>query len=134
MRVTSGSYGKTPRTGTIRDAAPCGSWFAHSPAKHFACGHAAGVVPVCDGAGCGAGRESVRAHGVEDPRGLYKRTDHLYSADAGRLSLAGYGIRLASLRWCAERPLAVAARSAATVQLHFDAARLARRHSLDWHR
>src|SRR6266436_518092 len=108
MRVTFGSYGKTPRTKTIRGAAPCRSWFAHSPAKPFAGRRAAGVVSVCGGVGPGVGREPVRAHGVEDPRWVYEGHNHLHSADRRRLSVAGYGIRAPAIRWRSSRAMEAA--------------------------
>src|SRR5260370_38360 len=77
MRVTFWFYGKTPRTRTIRGAAPWRSWFAHSPAKPFAGRCAAGVGAVCVCVESGAGRESVRAHSVEDSRRHYQRCDRL---------------------------------------------------------
>src|SRR6266849_10560549 len=119
MRVTFGSYGKTPRTRTIRGAALCSSWFAHSPAKHFAGGYAAGVGVWCLRVGPGAGRESVRAHGVEDSRRLLQRQHHLNRADARRLSMVGHGIWLASLRWRSRGSMAASGWSAATREFHY---------------
>jgi DNA-binding NarL/FixJ family response regulator len=47
--------------------------------------------------------------------------------------LAGYGMRLASLRWRQKRSLAAAAGSKPPVQHHYEPARHARRNFLDWH-
>src|SRR5712691_6543035 len=133
MRVTFGSYGKTPRTRTIRGAAPCGSWFAHSPAKHFAGGRTAGVGAGGLRVGPGAGREPVRAHGVEDSRWLFEEHDHRNCADARRLSLAGHGIRLAPLRWRPRCSVATASGCATPQHNHPRPARLPRWDALDWH-
>jgi hypothetical protein len=40
--------------------------------------------------------------------GFFKGSHHLNCSDARRLSLARHGIRLASLRWRSERPMAAA--------------------------
>src|SRR6267378_3794463 len=97
MGVTFGSYGKTPRTRTIRGAAPCGSWFAHSPAKHFAGGRAAGVGAGGLRVGPGAGCEPVRAHVVEDQGRFRSRRYYCNRPDARRLSLVGHRIWLVAL-------------------------------------
>src|SRR6266581_4020971 len=133
MGVTFGSYGKTPRTRTIRGAAPCGSWFAHSPAKRFAGGYAAGVGVWRLCVGLGAGRESVCAYGLEDSRWLYQRRDHLNCADVRWLSLVGHGIWLASLRWRSRGSMAASGWSAATRESHYLPVSCSRRRSLDRH-
>jgi hypothetical protein len=79
------------------------------------------------------GRQPVRAHGMEDPRRLHHGHHQGHRANARRLSLAGYRIRLAAFRRRAERSLAAAARSASPGQLHLESARRARRHAVDWH-
>ncbi len=75
----------------------------------------------------------VRAHGVEDPRGIFQRHHQLNRSDARRLSLAGYGIRLATFRWCQACPLAAATGSASPLQPDYEPAHRARRDSVDWH-
>src|SRR5256712_572205 len=44
------------------------------------------------------GRQPVRAHGLEDSRRVYRGPDPSDRTDARRLSLAGHGVRIASLR------------------------------------
>src|SRR6266404_2243544 len=95
--------------------------------------HTAGLVSASARIESIAGRQSVRAHGVEDSRWLYKRPDHFNCSNARWLSLAWYGVRFATLRRCSERPLAAADGSAALIQFHLQPAGLARRDSLDWH-
>src|SRR5579864_7843975 len=94
MRVTFGSYGKTSRARTVRGAAPCSSWFAHSPAKHFAGSHAAGVFRFRVCIRPLARRQPVWTHFMEGPGRLYKRRNLFDGADARRLSVAWHGIRI----------------------------------------
>src|SRR5258707_2354397 len=97
MRVTFGSYGKTRRTRTIRGAAPCGSWFAHSPAKHFAGGRPPGRGARGVRVGPGPGREARSASELEDFRLPFLKNKHRYMAEAPRLPLTWRAIRSLSL-------------------------------------
>ena len=65
--------------------------------------------------------------------GFFKGVDQLNCSDARRLSLAGHGIRLASLRWRSGRPMAAAAGEHLPEQQYSKPARRARWESLDWH-
>ena len=67
-----------------------------------------GVVSVCVGAESGARCQPVRAYGLESPRGLFRRQHHFHRPDAGWISLGRDLIRLVSLRWRPECPLAAA--------------------------
>ncbi len=71
----------------------------HGEASHYCVGDAAGVGARGSRVGPGAGCESVRAHGVEGPRGLCHRHHPPDCSDPRRLPLARNGIRPASLRW-----------------------------------
>ena len=92
--------GETTRTSKIRRRAR----------RYF--GLPAVVVPTCVGAESGPGRQPVRAHGVENSRGFFRRQHHLHRPDAGRISLGRDSLRLVSLRWRPDRPLAATAGSA----------------------
>src|SRR5215472_2416168 len=96
-------------------------------------GPAAPVLYVRLSARSLARHQPVRAYGVEGPRGLYERHDRLNCPDAQRLPLAGHGIRLASLRWRSERPLAAPSGAASPLHLYSEAAGRARRDSIDRH-
>ena len=81
----------------------------------LACGFLAGLSS-CVRVESGAGRQSVRAHGVEGSRRLYQRDDHVHRADARRLSVARHGVRPAPFRWRQGRAVAAAAGPASPVQ------------------
>src|SRR6516162_6192231 len=98
-------------------------------AGHCAGWHAAGGASLRVRIESSARCQSIRAHGLEDPRGLYQRQGLLNCSDARLLSLARHGIRLASLRWRSERPLAAATGPASPLQQYYEPARRARRDS-----
>ncbi len=69
---------------------------------------ASGVLRMCFRLKPVSRHQSIRAHRLDHPRRLFQRRHQLNCSDARRLSLARHGIRLASLRWRSERPLAAA--------------------------
>ena len=81
----------------------------------------------------GAGRQSVRAHVVEDPRRLFQGPDHRDRPDRRWVSLAGHRARLASFRWRPIRPVAAASGSIASVDFHSQPPRGTRRNAVDRH-
>src|SRR6266853_2499456 len=64
-----------------------------------------GGVPLLIRVESGAGRQSIRTHRVDGPRGLFQGYNRRNCPDAGRVPLAGYGIRLASIRRCPVCPM-----------------------------
>ncbi len=81
----------------------------------------------------GAGHQPVRPHRVADQGRVCEGQHPRDRADAGRLSLARDGLRLAALRWRPGRPVAAACRAAAPRPRRSDAGRCARWNVVDRH-
>src|ERR1700758_4421481 len=77
-----------------------------------------GVLPPRCRTRSRAGREPVRAHGVENPGRLCPRHDQNDYANSRWVSLVWHGIWLVSLRWRSDGPLAAARECVSPEQYH----------------